>query len=320
MSVLDVLLEGFAEEVHPRGWHGRFRKGDKVRVELKGGKSIVGRVVRPADAQPDSHAVIQPENGGPHVLAKLDAMKLDTPERSAREHAKRQLEQGQRIAGGGRVVHAAADAARTRAEILAKSPGAQRDLERHNAIGRGARRLHESVNPLDRLLEAFGAGAPPETPAQSQVLGAQQVAKAQASIRAGWNASKHPRGRGGKFGYTTGGRRAKRGSRSSSRTLGVGARGALVGSIQRQLGISADGKYGPQTRSAVARYQQQHHLQVDGVVGRQTLAALRGHTNPQRVKPGPIAAKTATLKQHPATKKPGKPPAPVRIGGGIVVA
>jgi hypothetical protein len=167
------------------------------------------------------------------------------------------------------------------------------------------------------MLEAFAPAPPPtagETPAQSNAIARQQVASAQKSLAAGWNASKHPRAQGGKFGYTTGGKRATRAhstrhstrtsSRSSSpRVLGQGSTGALVKSIQHQLNIPADGKYGPQTHAAIARYQQQHHLQVDGVVGRQTLAALRGSVNARLIAPGPISSKQARVGQ-PRHAKP----------------
>lgn len=94
-SVLGVLLEGFADQHHPRGWRGRFRAGDHVRVEghgVKGDRSIVGRVVRPSDSHPDTHVVIAPQGGGPHVLALVRAVKMDTPARAAGEREKRQTE------------------------------------------------------------------------------------------------------------------------------------------------------------------------------------------------------------------------------------
>lgn len=50
---------------------------------------------------------------------------------------------------------------------------------------------------------------------------------------------------------------------------------ASVLAVQKQLGISADGIFGPQTKSAVMAFQQQNGLQVDGIVGPQTLAALQ---------------------------------------------
>jgi hypothetical protein len=50
--------------------------------------------------------------------------------------------------------------------------------------------------------------------------------------------------------------------------------GISVRAVQRAVGVTADGAYGPQTRRAVKRFQRRHGLEVDGVVGPQTAAAL----------------------------------------------
>jgi Transglycosylase-like domain/Putative peptidoglycan binding domain len=47
-----------------------------------------------------------------------------------------------------------------------------------------------------------------------------------------------------------------------------------VRALQKKLGVSADGVYGPKTRAAVKRFQRAHGLDVDGVAGPQTLAEL----------------------------------------------
>ncbi len=59
-------------------------------------------------------------------------------------------------------------------------------------------------------------------------------------------------------------------------TIGVGVAQAdpQTKRVQRKLGITADGIYGPQTKRAVKRFQRRHGLVVDGIVGPQTLAAL----------------------------------------------
>ena len=54
----------------------------------------------------------------------------------------------------------------------------------------------------------------------------------------------------------------------------IHAAGTTVRAVQRALGLTADGVYGPQTRRAVRRFQRSHGLTVDGVAGPQTLAAL----------------------------------------------
>ena len=63
-------------------------------------------------------------------------------------------------------------------------------------------------------------------------------------------------------------------STAVARTLEPGSRGADVTALQRELGIPADGLYGPQTKRAVKRFQRHHGLVVDGLAGPATLSAL----------------------------------------------
>jgi peptidoglycan hydrolase-like protein with peptidoglycan-binding domain len=58
--------------------------------------------------------------------------------------------------------------------------------------------------------------------------------------------------------------------------LSEGAEGRQVQLLQRALGISADGVFGPETQEAVEHFQSSHGLTVDGIVGPQTSAALGG--------------------------------------------
>jgi Transglycosylase-like domain/Putative peptidoglycan binding domain len=53
-----------------------------------------------------------------------------------------------------------------------------------------------------------------------------------------------------------------------------GDRGSAVVAIQRELGIPADGVFGPMTERAVKRFQRGHGLVPDGIVGPLTRAAL----------------------------------------------
>jgi peptidoglycan hydrolase-like protein with peptidoglycan-binding domain len=65
----------------------------------------------------------------------------------------------------------------------------------------------------------------------------------------------------------------------TSAALGLSAAGggpspSTTRALQARLGLAADGVYGPVTRAAVVSFQRAHVLDVDGVVGPQTLGAL----------------------------------------------
>ena len=49
-----------------------------------------------------------------------------------------------------------------------------------------------------------------------------------------------------------------------------GHRGSLVKQVQRKVGVTADGVFGPMTQSAVKRYQKRNGLVADGIVGPRT--------------------------------------------------
>ena len=57
--------------------------------------------------------------------------------------------------------------------------------------------------------------------------------------------------------------------------LKEGSRGQEVAELQQALGIKGNGVFGAGTRKAVESYQQKNGLLVDGIVGPQTLAAIR---------------------------------------------
>ena len=66
------------------------------------------------------------------------------------------------------------------------------------------------------------------------------------------------------------------GSAATGGVLQLGAQGASVASVQRALGVAADGIFGPATDAAVRAHQASHGLTVDGIVGPQTRASLGG--------------------------------------------
>jgi peptidoglycan hydrolase-like protein with peptidoglycan-binding domain len=61
---------------------------------------------------------------------------------------------------------------------------------------------------------------------------------------------------------------------SSEVTLREGDRGRAVRRLQRRLGVSADGVFGPQTDRVVKRFQRRNGLVVDGIVGPMTRSKL----------------------------------------------
>lgn len=55
----------------------------------------------------------------------------------------------------------------------------------------------------------------------------------------------------------------------------VGSSGDNVASVQKALGITADGKFGKGTRQAVMDFQKKHGLKVDGIVGHETMSKIK---------------------------------------------
>lgn len=84
--------------------------------------------------------------------------------------------------------------------------------------------------------------------------------------------SAHPRGRGGQWIFKS------------------GSNGAEVKGIQSKTGAKTDGQFGRKTTQAVMSFQRRHGLQVDGIVGAQTVAAMRGHARASQVKAGAMSA------------------------------
>lgn len=58
------------------------------------------------------------------------------------------------------------------------------------------------------------------------------------------------------------------------KTLRKGDKGNDVTTLQKALGITADGDFGPKTEEAVKKYQSEHGLTADGIVGNKTWASL----------------------------------------------
>jgi peptidoglycan hydrolase-like protein with peptidoglycan-binding domain len=100
--------------------------------------------------------------------------------------------------------------------------------------------------------------------------------------------------------------------------LRAGAGGSTVVALQRALGVSADGVFGPITRRAVRRFQRAHGLVVDGIAGPATLGALGIAAAPAPVskRRTPLArTDTAGLLSRIASCESGGNPAAISAGG-----
>jgi hypothetical protein len=88
---------------------------------------------------------------------------------------------------------------------------------------------------------------------------------------------------------------------SASGALRTGARGPQVAAVQRALGLTADGVYGPATAAAVSRFQAARGMTADGVVGPATKRALGAGPAPvvtaRAVPPHATTSGRPTLKQ-----------------------
>lgn len=95
-------------------------------------------------------------------------------------------------------------------------------------------------------------------------------------------------------------------------TLRRGSRGPEVQALQQQLGITADGIYGPNTEAAVRAFQQRAGIQVDGIAGGQTQSALAAGGSPRnagapRASTAPFTADSGSTTQAPPQPQSAAP-------------
>ena len=67
--------------------------------------------------------------------------------------------------------------------------------------------------------------------------------------------------------------------------LKKGSKGEDVKTLQKKLGITADGDFGPKTEAAVKEFQKKNGLVADGIVGPKTWEIINKITNTAEVKP-----------------------------------
>ena len=90
-----------------------------------------------------------------------------------------------------------------------------------------------------------------------------------------------------------------------------GTSGPAVAALQRALGVSPTGNFGPVTARAVRAFQRSHGLAVDGIVGPQTIAALGtgSAAAAPRSAPSSVTAPSATLARIAQCESGGNPAA-----------
>lgn len=93
----------------------------------------------------------------------------------------------------------------------------------------------------------------------------------------------------------------------SSGNLQNGSKGTQVSDLQKLLGVSVDGDFGPKTEAAVRAFQAANNLTVDGIVGPETIAALektKGATTSSSTSPKVAGAEVSPSKELPSTGNP----------------
>ena len=103
-------------------------------------------------------------------------------------------------------------------------------------------------------------------------------------------------------------------SAGSVPAMGKGDRGPSVVKLQKKLGITADGIFGPETSRAVQRFQRRRGLPADGVVGPDTAKALGlGALKTANSGSGGAAPRQGDGGHRGSTRGTGLPPELLRI-------
>lgn len=92
-------------------------------------------------------------------------------------------------------------------------------------------------------------------------------------------------------------------------TIQQGSSGAAVQQWQQIIGVTADGKFGPQTKAATVAWQRSRGLVADGIVGPKTWSAALGAPAPAAAPAVPLPSMTSL----PALPGPAAAPAPVVV-------
>lgn len=165
--------------------------------------------------------------------------------------------------------------AQLRALTISLGPGVigsiAADVDRPDSLAEADAELYDLAEQAVVALQIFGnqpievaeAYTPPSwvVPKQAKRPGFKPLdpPKKAGSSSSSYDEKKHPRDGVGQF-------------------LRKGQTGPAVSGVQKKLGIKATGTYDNNTVARIKRYQKNHGLQVDGVIGSQTAASLLGKT------------------------------------------
>lgn len=131
-----------------------------------------------------------------------------------------------------------------------------------------AEEISEEIVALNAIVEVFGGGEP-----VTEAFMIPSLSKLRSTVRANRRAD-NKKSSSSSSSSSSGQKRAPAGSPNGGQFIRTGASGPVVTGIQKRLGIKTTGSFGGNTKTAIEKFQKNHGLTVDGIIGRQTATAL----------------------------------------------
>jgi hypothetical protein len=131
-----------------------------------------------------------------------------------------------------------------------------------------AEEISEEVIALNAILEVFG-----DAEAVEEAFVIPSLSKLRSTVRANRRAD-NSKSKSSSSSSSSGHKRAPAGSPIGGQFIKTGASGPVVTGLQKRLGIKTTGTFGGNTKTAIEKFQKNHGLTVDGIIGRQTATAL----------------------------------------------
>ena len=137
-----------------------------------------------------------------------------------------------------------------------------------------ANRLHELDGIGEEQMNDFSGLAGFDAEEEPDALALDDETTPLESRASGDFESKHPR--------------AKKGEPAGGQFVKKGSKGKEAEKVKEKLDVKGEDGFGEKTEKAVKDFQKKHGLKVDGVVGKQTAAAMKGKKDAKDVKPGAL--------------------------------